>query len=169
MPPENYELQAFHQVYTADVLNRMALKAEDDEGLRSLHLMLTSNTEHFWIKRIHIDKCLTFAMEHGCLDEDRRNRLTNLDSYHVWLSTYYELLVPYFFARVFSKKIQCVASPSKRGLGDFKVIHPEGNIVVEVKTPKGDDAFSNGQKHAEYNGYGDEFINSVFKGAAKQL
>lgn len=48
-------LSVFHQVYTADVLNRMALKAEDDKGLRSLHLKLTSNDEPFLIERIHIE------------------------------------------------------------------------------------------------------------------
>lgn len=33
----------------------MALKAEDDKGLRSLHLKLTSNDERFLIERIHIE------------------------------------------------------------------------------------------------------------------
>ena len=77
MPPENYELQAFHQVYTADVLNRIAERAKHDKGLQGLIWILRGDNEYPKIDRIHLDKCLCFAKENGGIDADTISRLSN--------------------------------------------------------------------------------------------
>jgi len=169
MSSGEYKLTVFYEVYTPDALSRIDERAKHDKGLQGLNWILKGDNEYPKIDRIHLDKCLCFAQEKGGLDADKISRLSNPNDFHEWQSVYNELLVPYFFANVFKHKIEFVINPEKKGLGDFHVVHPEGNIVVEVKTPKGDDAFSNGQKHVEYNGYGDEFIDSVFKDAGNQL
>jgi len=158
MSSGEYKLTVFHEIYTPDVLNKIAERAEHDKGLQGLNWILKGDNEYPKINHIHLDKCLCFAQEKGGLDADKISRLSNPNDFHEWQSVYNELLVPYFFANVFKHKIEFVINPEKKGLGDFHVVHPEGNIVVEVKTPKGD-----------YDGYGEEFINSVFKDAAKQL
>ena len=169
MSPKEYKLTVFYEVYTPEALKRIDERAKHDEGLRGLNGILKGDNEYPQINRTHLDKCFCFAKEKGGLDTDKKSRLSNPNNFHEWLSVYNELLVPYFFAKVFKLKIEFVTNPVKKGLGDFHIIHPKGKVVVEVKTPKGDDASSNDKKHAEYSGYGDEFIKSVFKKAFKQL
>ena len=169
MSSGEYKLTVFHDVYTPVALSRIDERAKHGKGLQGLNRILKGDTEYPRINRIHIDKCLCFAQEKGGLDDDKISRLSNPKDFHEWQSVYNELLLPYFFANVFKHKIEFATTPVKKGLGDFHIVHPNGKIVVEVKTPKGDDAFSNGQNDVEYNGYGDEFIDSVFKDAGNQL
>ncbi|MBW7989534.1 MAG: hypothetical protein FVQ84_05895 [Planctomycetes bacterium] len=171
MSSGEYKLTVFHEVYTPQSLSKIDERAKHDKGLQSLNWILKGDNDYPQINRTHLDKCFCFAKEKGGLDNDKISRLSNPNDFHGWLSVYNELLVPYFFAKVFKHKIEFVTNPAKKGLGDFHIIHPKGKVVVEVKTPKpkGDDAFSNGQKNAEYSGYGDEFIKSVLKEAFDQL
>jgi len=167
---EEYKLTVFHEVYTPQSLSKIDERAKLDKGLQGLNGILKGDTDYPQINRTHLDKCFCFAKEKEGLDNDKISRLRNPKDFHEWYSVYNELLVPYFFAKVFKHKIEFVTNPAKKGLGDFHIVHPKGNVVVEVKTtPKNDDAFSNGQKNAEYSGYGDEFIKSVLKDAFDQL
>lgn len=169
MSSGEYKLTVFHEVYTPDVLNRITERAKHDKGLQGLIWILRGDNEYPKIDRIHLDKCLCFAKENGGLDADKISRLSNPNDFHGWQSTYNELLVPYFFAKVFKLKIEFVINPEKKGLGDFHIVHPEGNVIVEVKTPKGDDPDMQGPKESVHAGLDEDLLKSVFFDGARQL
>lgn len=137
--------------------------------MQGLNWILRSDNKYPKIDRVHIDKCLCFAKENGGLDADKISRLSNPYNFHEWKSTYNELLVPYFFAKVFKLKIEFVTNPNKKGLGDFRIVHPKGPVIVEVKTPKGDDPNMEGPKESVHTGLDEDLLKSVFLDGARQL
>lgn len=169
MSTEEYKLTVLQEVYTPDVLNGIAGRSKHDKGLKVLMWILRGENEHPKLDRIHLDKCLRFAQENGGLDADKISRLSDPNNFHEWQSTYNELLVPYFFAKVFKHKIEFVINPEKEGLGDFHVAHPEGKVVVEVKTPRGDDPDMQGPKESVHAGLDEGLLKSVFLDGARQL
>lgn len=169
MSSGEYKLTVFHEVYTPDVLNRIAERAKHDKGLQGLIWILRGDNKYPKIDRIHLDKCLCFAKENGGLDADKISRLSNPNDFHGWQSTYNELLVPYFFAKVFKLQIDFVTNPKRKGLGDFQVIHPEERVIVEVKTPEGDDPNLQGPDDTVHEGFDDDLLRPVFLDGARQL
>ena len=169
MSTEEYKLTVFQEVYTPNVLNRIAERAKHDKGLQGLIWILKGDNEYPKVDRIHLDKRLRFAKENGGLDADKISRLSNPNDFHEWQSTYNELLVPYLFAKVFNLKIEFVINPEKKGLGDFHTVHPEGNVIVEIKTPKGDDPDMQGPKESVHAGLDEDLLKSVFFDGARQL
>ncbi|NQT01636.1 MAG: hypothetical protein HQ580_06415 [Planctomycetes bacterium] len=169
MPPKEYKLTVFYEVYTPDALSRIDERAKHDKGLKGLNRILRSDNEYSKIDRIHLDKCLHFAKENGGLDADKISRLSNPNDLHEWKSTYNEFLVPYFFTKVFKHKIEFVINPEKKGLGDFHIVRPEGKVIVEVKTPKGDDPDMQEPKESVRVGLDKGLLKSVFFDGAKQL
>ncbi len=169
MPPKEYKLTVFHEVYTPDVINRIAEKAKHDKGLQGLIRRLRGDNEYLKIGRVHLDKCLVFSKQHDALDQDRLSRLRQPHNFHTWQSIYNELLVPYFFAKVFNLQIDFVTNPKRKGLGDFQIIHPKERVIVEVKTPEGDDPNLQGPDDTVHEGFDDELLRPVFLDGARQL
>lgn len=169
MSSEEYKLTVFHEVYTSQALSKITERAKCDEGLRNLDGILKGDNEYLKIDRVHLDKCLRFAKDNGGLDADRIRRLADPENYHIWQAVHNELLVPYFFAKVFKHKIEFVINPEKKGLGDFHIVHPEEMVIVEVKTPKGDDPDMQGPKESVHAGLDEGLLRSVFLDGARQL
>jgi hypothetical protein len=162
-------LTVFHGIYTAGVLSNIAERAKFDKGFRVLHRLLVPDNKHLGIERIHFGKCLRFAKQQGGIDTDRLRRLREPENYAVWKSVHNELLIPYFFAKVFKLNVKFVTNPNQRGLGDFQVIDREGMIVVEVKTPKGDDPDLQGPKGSVHAGLDEDLLRPAFLDGARQL
>lgn len=114
MSSEEYKLTVFHEVYTPFTLSRIDERAKLDKGLQGLNWILKGDTKYPQINRTHLDKCFCFAKEKGGLDTDKKSRLSNPKDFHEWQSVYNELLVPYFFAKVFKLKIEFVINPVKK-------------------------------------------------------
>jgi hypothetical protein len=169
MGSNGHKLTVFYEVYTPEVLKTIAGGAKSDLGLRAIDSRLHPHNEYLAFDRVHLDKCLVFAKQHDALDQDRLSRLRQPKNFHMWQSVYNELLVPYFFARVFRLKIGFVTNPHEEGLGDFQVIHPEGQVIVEVKTPEGDDPNLQGPDDTVHAGYDDDLLKRVFLDGAGQL
>lgn len=167
IPP--HKLTVFHEVYTPEVSEAIAERAKVDLGLKQLDSRLHPTNEYLAYDRVHLDKCLVFAKNCEGLDQDRLSRLRQPQNFHTWQSAYNELLVPYFFARAFRLQIEFVTNPQKKGLGDFQVIHQQGRIIVEVKTPKGDDPDLQGPGDNVHAGFDDELLRPAFIDGAKQL
>ncbi len=87
----------------------------------------------------------------------------------VWKATHNELLVPYFFAKAFGLTISFTVTPTQKGQGDFQIIHPKGRVIVEVKTPRGDDPNLEGPQGGVHWGWDEELIKPVFLEAAGRL
>jgi hypothetical protein len=162
-------LSVFHQIYTPEVLSSIASKSNSDEGLKVLHRMLIGNNDQLKISRIHFDKCLQFAKQHNGIDADRLARLREPQNYSVWKSVHNELLVPYFFTKVFNLKIKFIIDAKAQGLGDFQTIRPKEVIIVEVKTPKGDDPDLQGPKNTVHAGLDEGLLRPAFLDGARQL
>ncbi len=169
MPPRGYQCTILEEIYTSDVLSKIAHRAESDEGLRVLHRLLVPDNEHRRIERVHFDRCLQFAKQHNGIDEDRLVRLRDPANYGVWKAVHNELLVPYFFAKCFKLKVKFITNAKEGGLGDFQVLQPEGVMVVEVKTPKGDDPDLQGPKGTVHAGLDEGFLRQAFVDGARQL
>ena len=144
------QLTVLYEVYTPEVLNTIKQRAKVEPGLKNLESRLYPHNEYLEFDRVHLDKCLVFAKQHDALDQDRLSRLRQPQNFHTWQSIYNELLVPYFLAKVFRLQICFITKPERKGLGDFQIIHQEENIIVEVKTPKGDDPNMEGPKESVY-------------------
>lgn len=96
-------------------------------------------------------------------------RLRKPEDYAAWKATHNELLVPYFFAKAFGLTISFTIVPTQKGQGDFQIIHPKGRVIVEVKTPRGDDPNLEGPQGGAHWGWDEELIKPVFLDAAGQL
>ena len=166
---KSYKLSAFHEIYTAQIVSDISRKARSDAGLEILRQILTATNEHYAIERIHLDKCLGFAKNHNGIDADRLRRLTDPPNYAAWKAVHNELLVPYFFSKVFNLNIQFVISPEEKGIGDFQINQSDGKIYVEVKTPKGDDPDCQGSRERAHWGFDEHLIRPSFLEGAKQL
>ena len=162
-------LTVFHQVYTPEVLAAIAKKANSDKGQNVLHRMLIADNDPLRIDRVHFDKCLRFAKQNDGIDADRLARLREPESYAVWKSVHNELLVPYFFTKVFKLEVKFITNAKERGLGDFQIIDPEGIIIVEVKTPRGDDPNLEGPKESMHAGLDEQLLRPAFLDGARQL
>jgi hypothetical protein len=138
MTSDTYKPTVLDEIYTSQIMGEIAERSQSNAELACLHRILTSNNEYHRITRVHLDKCLRFVKEHNGIDADRLQRLTRPQDFAVWKSVHNELLVPYFFSKVFHLNVGFIVSPNKKGLGDFRINHPEGDVYVEVKTPKGD-------------------------------
>jgi hypothetical protein len=169
MDSNRHKLTVFDEVYTPEVLKTLAERAKSDTSLRALDSRIHPNNEYLAYDRVHLDKCLVFSKQHGALDQDRLSRLRQPQNFHTWQSVYNELLVPYFFMKVFKLQIDFVTNPKRKGLGDFQVIYPEGRIMVEVKTPKGDDPNLEGPDDTVHEGFDDDLLRPVFLDGARQL
>lgn len=169
MGSQAHKLTVLYEVYTPEVSEAIAKRAKADPGLRQLDARLHPTNEYLGFDRVHLDKCLVFAKQHDGLDQDRLSRLRQPQNFHTWQSVYNELLVPYFFARVLRLQIEFVTNPERKGLGDFQVIHPEGRVIVEVKTPKGDDPNLQGPDDTAHEGFDDDLLRPAFIDGAKQL
>jgi len=163
------KLTVFNEIYTSEVLSKIAERAKSDKGLKVLERFLASDNQHLRIERVHFDKCLRFAKERNGIDTDRLGRLREPDNYAAWRSIHNELLVPYFFARGLKLKIRFIINARERGLGDFQVVCPEGVIIVEVKTPKGDDPDLQGPKDSVHAGLDENLLRPAFIDGASQL
>jgi len=165
---ENQKLTVFHEVYTPQVLSKIAERAKREQGLDPLHRLLTAASEHRRIERVHLDRCLYFAKKGDGLDTDRLSRLRNPEDYASWLAVRNELLVPYFFAEAFKVRIEFVRAVNRKGLGDFHIVTPE-RVIVEVKTPKGDEPDLHSSIEPFHEGLDTNLIESVFRDAAREL
>lgn len=163
------KLAVFREVYTEKVLATIANRAMADRSLKNLNQMLTGANEYFRIDQIHLDRLLGFAKEQKGLDKDRLARLTNPQNFHMWTAVYNELLVAFFFAKKFNLTIKFVSNPTKKGLGDFQIVYPDGEIMVEVKTPEGDDPNLNGPKESVHLGLDERLLRPTFFDGARQL
>ena len=162
-------LAVFHNIYTPEIIQSISMKATPANGLKVLHQLLMGESEYLAADRVHLTRCLRFAEEHNGLDEDRRKRLRSPNDYASWKAVHNELLVPYFFAGTFGLPISFVVNPSQKGEGDFQIVQPDGNIVVEVKTPKGDDPNLQGPRDGAHYGWDEELIRPAFLQAAAQV
>lgn len=169
MAPEGHDLAVLHEIYTREIVEWISTSAISDKGLSLVHRMLTGANERLAIDRAHFAKCLRFAKEHNGLDADRLQRLRRPEHYAAWKAAYNELLVPYFFAEAFGLTVSFVVNPTQKGQGDFQIMHPKGRVVVEVKTPRGDDPNLQGPQDTVHWGWDEELIRPVFLEAARQL
>jgi len=169
MGPNGHKLTVFYEVYTPKVLKTIAERSKSDPSLAALDSRLRPHNEYLACDRVHLDKCLVFSKQHDALDQDRLSRLRQPQNFHTWQSVYNELLVPYFFAKVFKLQIDFVTNPKREGLGDFQVIHPEERVIVEVKTPEGDDPNLQGPDDTVHEGFDDDLLRPAFLDGAKQL
>jgi hypothetical protein len=165
----SHGLAVLHEVYTPEIIGSLTTRADSDKGLNLLHGMLTGANERLAVDRAHFAKCLRFAKEHNGLDPDRLRRLRTPGDYAAWKAAHNELLVPYFFAKAFGLTVSFIVNPTQKGQGDFQVVHPRGRIVVEVKTPRGDDPNLEGPQDSVHEGWDEELIKPVFLDAARQL
>ncbi len=169
MGPNGHKLSVFYEVYTPKVLKTIAERSKSNTSLRALDSRLHPHNEYLAYDRVHLDKCLVFSKQHNALDQDRLSRLRQPQNFHTWQSVYNELLVPYFLAKVFKLQIDFVTNPKRKGLGDFQTIHPEGRVIVEVKTPKGDDPNLQGPDNTVHEGFDDDLLKPAFLDGARQL
>lgn len=158
-----------HEVYTPEILEWISTKAQADSGFNLLHQTLVGSRGRLPIDREHFAKLLSFARDHNGLDADRLERLRKPEDYAAWKAVYNELLVPYFFTKVFGLRISFVVNPMQKGQGDFLIVHPKGHVVVEVKTPRGDDPNFEGPQGGVHWGWDEELIETAFLQAAGQL
>lgn len=163
------KLTVFNEIYTSEVLSKIAERAKSDKGLKVLERFFAGDNEHLRIERVHFDKCLRFAKEQDGIDADRISRLREPEYYAVWRSVYNELLVPYFSSKVLHLNIRFVVSPNQKGLGDFQINHPEGDVYVEVKTPKGDYRDTQDPQEIGHSGLDEHVLKEVFRDGASQL
>jgi len=163
------KLSAFHEVFTDEVLRKIGDMAVADDGLKVLSQMLIGANEYLRIDRFHLDRLLQFAINHGGLDNDRHARLTRPGSYHSWKAVYNELLVAYFFAKKFKLNVELISTPDQKGYGDFHLLHPDGPIMVEVKTPRGDDPNLQGPQKGAHWGWDEDLLKGAFLDGASQL
>lgn len=169
MPSERYELPVFHEIYTPAVLGGIAERAKSDKGLKVLERFLAGHNEHLRIERVHFDKCLRFAKRQEGIDADRKSRLREPENYAAWRSVYNELLVAYFFANVFKLKVKFITNAKEHGLGDFQIIDPEEIIIVEIKTPKGDDLGLQATEGDVHCGLDEYLLRPALREGGKQL
>lgn len=163
------ELSVFREMYPPEIIESIAARATPANGLKLLYQLLIGANEDFAVDKRRFAKCLRFAKERNGLDEDRRERLRNPDNYASWKAVQNELLVPYVFAETFRLPVLFIVDPTKKGEGDFQIVQPDGNIVVEVKTPRGDDPTLQGPRETAHYGWDEELIKPAFLQAAKQL
>jgi hypothetical protein len=167
--PERHDSAVLHEIYTPAAIESIRTRAESDSGFKLLHQMLTGANEHLAVDRAHFAKCLRFAREHNGLDVDRLHRLGDPSDYAAWRAVYNELLVPYFFAKAFGLTVCFTVNPTQKGQGDFEIIHRRGRVIVEVKTPRGDDPNLEGPQDTVHWGWDEGLIRPPFLQAARQL
>jgi hypothetical protein len=167
--PQQHNLAVLQEIYTSAVIESIRTRAESDKGFSLLYGMLIGANDHLAIDRAHFAKCLRFAKERDGLDADRLRRLRDPGDYSVWRAVYNELLVPYFFAKAFRLTVSFTINPMQKGQGDFQIIHPKGRVIVEVKTPRGDDPNLEGPQDTVHWGWDEELIKPAFLQAARQL
>jgi hypothetical protein len=165
----SHDLAVLHEVYTPEILESISTRADSDRGLSLLYGMLTGANERLAIDRAHFAECLRFAKELNGLDPDRLQRLRKPEDYAAWKAAHNELLVPYSFAKAFGLPVSFTVNPTQKGQGDFQVVHPKGRVVVEVKTPRGDDPNLEGPRGSVHWGWDEELIRPAFLEAARQL
>ncbi len=143
--------------------------------------ILTAANRRFGIARAYLSECLQFAKDHDGFDKDRIQRPRDPKDYAAWKGVHNELLVPYFFAKVFKLTIKFVTNASRGGLGDFLILLPTDRIVVEVKTPQGDILVKNQSEDDQQRGVDENLqdpgcskvderlLNRVFTDAAREV
>lgn len=169
MPPPSRKLEALSRVYTSEVIAGISARAGSDNGLNLLSQMLAGVGEGLVVDRAHLNAYLQFAEQRGGLDADRLGRLRHPHDYAAWKAVHNELLVPYFFSKTFRLKIEFTVNPTRKGEGDFQIVRPEGRIIVEVKTPRGDDPNLQGPQARVHCGWDEDLLRPAFLQAAKQL
>lgn len=156
-------------VYTAEAVEAIAAKTPSSNGFKTLHRVLTATGENVETTRSHLAKYLRFAQLHNGLDADRLKRLREPADYAAWHAVYNELLVAYFVAKRFALQVSFVVNPSKKGEGDFYITHSGGCIIVEAKTPKGDNPELQGPTEEGHDGWDDDLVRTAFLQGASQL
>jgi hypothetical protein len=169
MASEGHDFAVLHEIYTPKIVEWISTRAKADKGLSLLHQTLIGANDHLAIDRAHLAACLCFAKEHHGLDADRLCRLRKPGDYAAWKAAHNELLVPYFFAKALRLAVSFTVNPTQKGQGDFQIVHPKGRVVVEVKTPRGDDPNLEGPQDEVHCGWDEELIRPAFLQAAGQL
>ncbi len=172
MAPPRSKSSALDEIYTAPIIAAFRKKADRRNRLDIVYDTLTSANERFAAAKRCLSECLQFASDQDGLDTNRLSRLREAKDYAEWKQVHNELLVPYFFARVFKLKIKFTTNAAKRGLGEFRIVLPTDQVIVEVKTPRGDIlAKEQPEKDGEedcHEGLDEHLLDSVFRDAAKQ-
>jgi len=163
------DLAALHDIFPPAVVDAIAARAQSSNGFKILHETLTATNENSEIARSHLAKCLRFAQDHNGLDTDRLKRLCEPADYATWRAVHNELLVAYFVAKHFALQVSFIVNPTQKGQGDFQIAHSTGRIIVEVKTPKGDDPDLRGPTEKAHYGWDNDLIRTAFLQGAKQV
>ncbi|RPJ33566.1 MAG: hypothetical protein EHM35_10430, partial [Planctomycetaceae bacterium] len=166
------ESPAFQEIYTSPVIDAIGRRTNDRNRLDVLYDVLTAADKRFGVAKRHLSQCLQFARDQRGLDTDRLKRLREPRDYAEWKQVHNELLVPYFFAKVFKLKIKFTTNAVRPGLGEFRIALPSDQVIVEVKTPRGD-VLAGEQPEKDrgencHEGLDEHLLDSVFRDAAKQ-
>jgi hypothetical protein len=163
------DLTVLHEIYTASIVAAFRKNANRENRLDIVYDTLTAASKRFATAKRHLSECLQFASDQDGLDTDRLKRLREPIDYADWKAVHNELLVPYFFAKVFKLKIKFTTSAARRGLGDFQIALPTDHVIVEVKTPRGDILAKDQSEDDGHEGFDEYLLNSVFRDAAKEM
>lgn len=183
MMSDTNDLPALQEIYTPQIIAAIQSKAErTPKGrLDILCNVLTAANKRFGIARAYLSECLQFAKDQNGFNKDRIQRLRDPEDYAAWKGVHNELLVPYFFAKVFKLTVEFVTNASRGGLGDFLIVLPTDRIVVEVKTPQGDILVKNRSEDDQQRGVDENLqdsgcskvderlLNRVFTDAAREV
>jgi len=135
-------MSLFAELFTKDVLGHLhekTLAPGSSDDVKALDQVLNGEHRDQQSWRIHFSAWLDFCRDAGGLNEDRKNRLTKLDSWHAWQQTLNELRVPYFLHRVYGMGISYIQA----GGADVKASTANGPLEVEIKTPGEEPPFLN--------------------------
>jgi hypothetical protein len=163
------ESSAFLAIYTTSVIDAFRKRANRENRLDIVYDTLTAANKRFATAKRHLSECLQFASDRNGLDMDRRRRLREPVDYAAWKAVHNELLVPYFFAKVFKLNITFMTNAERRGLGDFQIALPTDCVIVEVKTPRGDVLAQDQSEDDCHGGLEEDLLDSVFRDAAKEM
>lgn len=169
MAPPRGESSAFHEIYTTPIIDTFRKKADRGNRLDIVYDTLTAPSKRFAAAKRHLSECLQFASDQDGLDTQRLSRLREPKDYAEWKQVHNELLVPYFFAKVFKLKIKFTTNAAKRGLGEFRIVLPTDQVIVEVKTPRGDTLAKDQPEEDYHKGLDEHLLNSVFRKAGDQM
>jgi hypothetical protein len=159
------------EIYTVPIIAAFRKKANRRNRLDIVRDTLTPANRRFAVAKRYLSECLQFANDQDGLDADRLSRLREPKDYAEWKQVHNELLVAYFFAKVFKLKIKFTTNAPRRGLGDFLIVLPTDQVTVEVKTPRGDVLRDQSEGDGEedcHEGLEEHLLDSVFRDAANQ-